>query len=108
VGSQGDAAPCLEPLGEPVCDARDIFGQFLGPRLPAGGDRALPHGNELLEPAHGDTLGHDSHREPLLRFRVVDRQQSACVSRREHSGRDPSLDRRREPEQPDRVGYLRA
>ena len=64
--------------------------------------------HELLEVADRDALGDDPGGQLVLAIRIVDPEQRAGVPGRQDTGRDSPLHRRRELEQPQRVGDLRS
>ena len=63
--------------------------------------------HDLLDRTHREPLGHDAVRQPVLLLRVLHGEQRPRVPGGEHSGGDPPLHRRRELQQPQRVGDLR-
>ena len=89
VQRRGDPVPARGPLASPRSWAR------------------RPQRDDLLDRPHRKPLGDDAVGEPVLLLGVVHGQQRPRVPGGEHPGRHPPLHRRREPQQPQRVGHLR-
>ena len=73
----------------------------------AGAAAPVAHGDDLLERPHADALGHHALGQAVLELGVLDAEQRAGVTGREHPGGDPALHGRGQLEQPQGVGDLR-
>ena len=89
---EGDAHPGLEAVGEVGGEVVELRAAAAGPRGAAGGrGGVVTEGDELLDRAHREALGHDPLRHPLHGGGIGQAEQGAGVPGAEHAGGDAAL-----------------